>query len=89
MIGLVFLKDALTKTRNHILRIIRKQMKRPRLEIDASGHRYLTVWYSSDRRDFTEIIEDAFKFHKIDEKESVTIPVIVLPINKKKEGGHF
>lgn len=54
-------------------------MYSPKLETNG-GHRYMTVWYSSDRRDFTEIIRDAFNYHGIDEQEARTMPVIVMPI---------
>ena len=56
---------------------------RPRLEIDATGSRYLTVWYSPDNPDYDQVIRDGFKFHKVDDHEAKTIPVLVLPITRK------
>ena len=58
-------------------------MQRPRLEIDATGNRYLTVYYHPDDRDYTRVIQDGFRFHKIDDTEAVKIPVVVLPMARK------
>jgi hypothetical protein len=60
-------------------------MNRPRIDIDATGSKYLTVFYS-EGDNYDNVIREGFRFHKISEAESVTIPVVVLPKNK---GGYI
>ena len=57
-------------------------MNRPRLEIDATGSKYLTVFYC-DGDNYDQVIHEGFRFHKIDQDEVSKIPVLVLPMKKK------
>ena len=58
-------------------------MKRPILEINNAGNKYLTVFHYAADRDFTRIIEDAFEYHKISKEESLKISVLILPVKKR------
>jgi len=58
-------------------------MKRPQLHIDATGRRYLVVWFCPGNRDYTKIIRDAFELHKISAEDAIKIPVVVLPVRQK------
>ena len=54
-------------------------MHNSKLESNGS-QKYLICYYHPNRRNFTEIIQDAFQRHKIADTEAVKIPVLCLPI---------
>jgi hypothetical protein len=55
------------------------KMKFSKLEINATGHEYLIVYYNPELKNWSQVIEAALEKHKIDAK----IPILCLPKKEK------